>query len=393
MMRINLIPAGYGDCIIISIEEKCMYNILIDGGVTKTYQKFIKSKIHEMVDAGQKLNLMICTHMDNDHICGLIETLKKEKAENIENIWYNGFLQIIDEKYYSKTNSEYTIGDTEILDKIIFRGMISDEEQEVGINEGMSLSVLIEKNEIPLNMIADGKAISTKGLKGRYEIEKDIFVTIIGPSEKNIMEIEKYWKKDMISRNYMFRAVDKIKLMEAFEYQLECIKKVYACEKVRISEHMELEKYMGDLLESDSSIVNQSSISFILEYHDKKYLFLGDSVMDEEMIEKIQNAVGFKCRFSAIKLPHHGSRYNITREFIDRYTADEYYCLTNSKKYGHPDLEVLTTIICKDQNFKRLVFNYPIEKADYINKDEWKEKYKYDVIIGNGENVVERIFE
>lgn len=103
--------------------------------------------------------------------------------------------------------------------------------------------------------------------------------------------------------------------------------------------------------------------------------------------------MGFKYRFSAIKLPHHGSRYNITHDFINRYSADEYYCLTNSVKYGHPDLEVLATILCKDSKFKKLIFNYPIDKAYFLNKKEWKQKYNYEVIIGDGKTMVERMFE
>ena len=48
---------------------------------------------------------------------------------------------------------------------------------------------------------------------------------------------------------------------------------------------------------------------------------------------------------------------------------------------------------CKDIHLKKLVFNYPIDKAYFINKTEWKEKYKYDVIIGDGETVMERVFK
>lgn len=45
---------------------------------------------------------MICTHMDNDHIAGLVEVLKNEDRKLIDQIWYNGFLQIVDEKFYRK---------------------------------------------------------------------------------------------------------------------------------------------------------------------------------------------------------------------------------------------------------------------------------------------------
>ncbi|MFR5684666.1 MAG: hypothetical protein ACLUD1_11630 [Clostridia bacterium] len=67
--------------------------------------------------------------------------------------------------------------------------------------------------------------------------------------------------------------------------------------------------------------------------------------------------------------------------------------MTNSAKYGHPDLEALATVLCEDVHFKKLVFNYPINKAYFLDKKEWKEKYKYEVIIGDGKTMVERIFK
>lgn len=393
MLSIKLFPAEYGDCIMLSIGKHHQYNILIDGGLSKTYQKYIKSEIQHIKEMRQKIGLIVCTHMDNDHICGLIQVLKEADSDFVENIWYNGFLQIVDSRFYSQKENNFTDRDNKILDRIISKGMVSDAEQEIGINEGMSLGVLIEERKIPLNLVVGGQVICSELVENRHEIASNIFITVLGPSKNDIIELEDHWKKEMVSRNYMFRVSDKIKLTEAFEYQIECIKSIYNKESFKISEDEDLTKYIGDLEESDESIVNRSSISFILEYNDKKYLFLGDAVIDKALLKKIEDVVGFEYRFSAIKLPHHGSRYNITHDFISRYSADEYYCLTNSVKYGHPDLEVLATILCKDSKFKKLIFNYPIDKAYFLNKEEWKEKYNYDVIIGDGKTIVERTFE
>ena len=393
MLSIKLFPAEYGDCIMLSIGKHHQYNILIDGGLSKTYQKYIKSEIQHIKEMRQKIGLIVCTHMDNDHICGLIQVLKEADSDFIENIWYNGFLQIVDSRFYSQKENNFTDRDNKILDRIISKGMVSDAEQEIGINEGMSLGVLIEERKIPLNLVVGGQVICSELVENRHEIASNIFITVLGPSKNDIIELEDHWKKEMVSRNYMFRVSDKIKLTEAFEYQIECIKSIYNKESFKISEDEDLTKYIGDLEESDESIVNRSSISFILEYNDKKYLFLGDAVIDKALLKKIEDVVGFEYRFSAIKLPHHGSRYNITHDFISRYSADEYYCLTNSVKYGHPDLEVFATILCKDSKFKKLIFNYPIDKAYFLNKEEWKEKYNYDVIIGDGKTITERTFE
>ena len=247
MLNIKLFPAEYGDCILLSIGKENQYNILIDGGLSKTYQKHIKSEIHHIKKMKQKIGLVVCTHMDNDHICGLIQLLKETSSDFVENIWYNGFLQIVNSRFYSQKHNSFTDRDNKILDEIISQGMISDTEQEIGINEGMSLGVLIEESKIPLNLVVEGQAICSELVENRHEIAPNIFITVLGPSQNNIRELEEHWKKDMVSRNYMFRVSDKIKLTEAFEYQIERIKSIYTNEGFKISENEDLMKYIGEL--------------------------------------------------------------------------------------------------------------------------------------------------
>lgn len=393
MLSVKLVPAEYGDCILVSIKGKQCMNILIDGGTKRTYEYFLQHEIEEIKNKGGKLNLVICTHIDDDHIAGLVEMLKNEDNNCITNVWYNGFLQIINRKYYSLPSNNHTESDNKILDGIILRGNSAGGMHEVGIHSAMSFGVLAYEKNIPINSIVEGRAISSEMIEQPIRIDKSITIIIIAPSREDLLLLEDSWKKEMVAQNYTFHVSDEIKLGVAFEYQLGQIKMFYSDERVMVSENDTLEKYMGKLSAVDSSPVNASSISFILDYNNKKYLFLGDTVIGLQLLDSIENIVGKYYRFAAIKLPHHGSRYNITLDFIERYTADEYYFLTNSKRFNHPDLEVLSTIICKDSREKKLIFNYPIEKAHFINKQEWKKKYHYEVIMGDGNSVIERIFE
>lgn len=393
MLKIKLLPAEYGDCMCITLTGEHDINILIDGGTAKTYQKFIKQEIENIKEVGQKLDLIICTHMDYDHIGGLVQILKNSEQKSIGCVWYNGFLQMINSKYYTQMENRFSLRDNKILDDIINKGTRYDGEQDIGINEGLALGALLEEKQISVNSVVDGKAISTEYVKEIVKLEENVEITVLGPSKEKIQDLESYWKKEMTSRNYTFRVSNRIKLMEAFEYQLEAIKMFYAEERTKVSDREELEKYIGDLNEIDNSITNGNSISFILHYKEEKYLFLGDAIIDDVLLKNIESVVGHEYRFTAIKLPHHGSRYNITREFIERYKANEYYCLTNSERFGHPDLEVLATIICSDSIFKTIIFNYPIDKARFLENQEWKEKYNYEIVIGTGDGPVEREFE
>ena len=394
MIKIKLIPAEYGDAILISITDSQDIHILIDGGTKETYEEFIKQEMSEIKRNGQKLNLLICTHMDYDHIGGLVQLLKNTRSQEIGSVWYNGFLQIVDNRYYTQKDNEFTSRDNKILDDIISKGTMYEGQQDIGINDGMALGTLLEEKQFFVNSIVCGKAISTEFLTQTKPLGENIEITLLGPSKDRLQQLEDSWKKKMISNNYTFRVSDEIKLMEAFEYQLEAIKLFYAEERTNVSRLDELEKYIGDLNEIDSSITNGSSISFILHHKKEKFLFLGDAIIDDILLKNIESVVGHTYRFTSIKLPHHGSRYNITREFIERYKADEYYCMTDSKRYNHPDLAVLATIICSDPVFKTIIFNYPIDKALFLeHHQEWKDKYNYEIVMGTGKSPVERIFE
>jgi len=82
-IRFEFLRAGKGDCILISIDEGTYTekNILIDGGVSKTYDNSthgigtLKSKLRRI----KSLDLVVLTHIDDDHICGLIQLLKDDE--------------------------------------------------------------------------------------------------------------------------------------------------------------------------------------------------------------------------------------------------------------------------------------------------------------------------
>ena len=69
-------PAEHGDSIMISVENESEYNILIDGGVTSTYRNYIKQEICRIINKGSRIDLVVCTHIDADHIGGLVQLLE-----------------------------------------------------------------------------------------------------------------------------------------------------------------------------------------------------------------------------------------------------------------------------------------------------------------------------
>ena len=65
MIGVKIFPAGYGDCFLVSIHNLDeSFNILIDGGLGDTYKNVLKKELKKLSINGQKIDLLINTHID-----------------------------------------------------------------------------------------------------------------------------------------------------------------------------------------------------------------------------------------------------------------------------------------------------------------------------------------
>ena len=90
-MRITFFPANNGDSFFL---ETASDSILIDGGYVSTYKKYIKPKLLQLKKENRSLNHLIVTHIDNDHISGIIKFIQENtenKIAEVENVWHNSY--------------------------------------------------------------------------------------------------------------------------------------------------------------------------------------------------------------------------------------------------------------------------------------------------------------
>ena len=73
---IEMLPANEGDCILITIPREDI-RMLIDGGTSETYTSCLRERLLQIKEKGKGLDLLVVTHIDNDHIGGIIELLKE----------------------------------------------------------------------------------------------------------------------------------------------------------------------------------------------------------------------------------------------------------------------------------------------------------------------------
>ena len=368
-IEVEVLPANEGECILVTIEKEDIH-ILIDGGTSETYRRFLKSRLVQLKKAGKNIDLLIVTHIDNDHIGGIIELLKENGSDidskiiRIKNIWHNSYKHLQIEK-----NGELGRSERNLLHKIISNGEVAtncnlNKNDPISAIQGTTLAGLIFEGGYHWNEQFEGMAIINNGIN--YQFGKECFISVLKPTMSDLEKLGKKWKRDLKKSKYSF-TFSKDKLFDdAFEYYCRCMPMDGNGNNEGISysnhntEEMTIEELSRKLVSKDKSITNRSSISIILSYRNKKLLFLADNITDSilEYLSKIDK------KYALVKVPHHGSANNINDEFIESIECDTYLISTNSEKYNHPDIETLAKIACKRTGYvKKIYFNYKIEKV------------------------------
>lgn len=76
----SALQAHQGDCIWVRCVSEKTVNIVIDAG-TSTFKREFKNLVEEINNKKEKIDLLVFTHIDDDHIKGCIQYLQ-EKGKN-----------------------------------------------------------------------------------------------------------------------------------------------------------------------------------------------------------------------------------------------------------------------------------------------------------------------
>ncbi len=363
-VKITMLPAGAGDCLLIEFIEED-YRILVDGGYADTYHFYLKEKLLMLAGHGKKINLLVITHIDADHIGGILAFLKENgsaKAPSIievEEVWCNAFSHMHKEKVHNE-DVPYTI-------KEILKGSIAasnttlgDGRHDISVSQGNTVAGLLKSGGYNWNTMYSGNAVCVENGEYRKLTEK-IRCTLLGPDERALHKLAELWLSKMKSTVKKFiLCVDNL-YSEAFE--CDCMQMIEGTgESVRKDISYEIEEKnkvdwekLADNWNNqiDMSPTNRSSIAFMLEYEGIRMLFPGDCPL-QLFQEKLPDQIDI------VKLPHHGSAKNIDREFIKNTEVAYYLLSTEGKINGHPSGAVIGSILYRTAGSPILLKNYEI---------------------------------
>lgn len=92
-MDISIIRACQGDCIWARWEDQCIHNLIIDSGPASSKATFRRLIQNEIISKGEAVDLLVLTHIDDDHIRGFLYYLANYSssinANIFRKIWFN----------------------------------------------------------------------------------------------------------------------------------------------------------------------------------------------------------------------------------------------------------------------------------------------------------------
>lgn len=228
--ELNILPAYNGDSILIRTlnENQEEFVILIDGGTPSTFEYSLKKNLNGV----KTINLLILTHIDSDHIGGLIKFFKNSLIDKIE----------IDEIWINQPLTEFN--------------QTSIEKAQISVRQAENFKTLIKERK-PHSKIREitieDNIINIEGLEFK----------ILSPSIDVKNELYKVYEKEIK------KALAK---QEAAKINISSRASVYSESLKQLSE---INHKPDSSINSD--IYNSSSIAFILKCPDVKLLLLADS--------------------------------------------------------------------------------------------------------------------
>ena len=366
MFRIEMLPAAHGDCLWIEYGKGAdIRRILIDGGPAHTYPALRERILHLPADE-RRFDLLVITHIDADHIEGIIRLLLDAEALacRFDRIWFNGRDQL---NAVPDPAGEALGG----VQGELLGMLIADYERRTGAkvwNLGF---------EQELAAIDRKKAsLPTVELPGACRL------TLLSPDHDRLLDLKDNWAKELKAARV--RSGDSVRLRELLDASrsLRPLGDVLGAEDELGLEAAaeEREAELSDVLGAgsgepgadapfggDGSRANGSSIALLLEYPASKpavrFVLAGDawpSVL-EASLDIL--SPGSRLAVNGFKLAHHGSVANISESLLGRLRCPNYLISTNGAIFGHPHSRCIELLLKSHAGpaKPRLHFNYLVD--------------------------------
>lgn len=314
-----MLPARQGDCLWIEYgPPEAPHQLIVDGGPehSDVLLAEIRRRLAASTSGTLHIDLMVVTHIDNDHIGGVLRLIENwPDGLSIGDLWFNGYRQVL-----------------------------AAQADLLGAAQADRLSKLLEDSNLPWNLSFGGKAVAIppSGKLPAFKREDELCLTLLGPDRPSLQRLLKEW--------------DKAKSGEPAPDEAEGRPEDVLGRKDPWPP--DIARLAAAPFEPDTGAPNGSSIALLLDYGGKRILLAADAFAGQLLaaLDRLEPAEE-RLRLDACKLSHHGSKKSTSNELLRRLNCERWLISTDGSYFGHPDAQALARIIVHGGREPELIFN------------------------------------
>jgi hypothetical protein len=361
-MRLTIFESDMGDCLL--LEAATGELMLCDGGMRASYQGKVRDALARLRTDGRAIDLVYVSHVDNDHISGVLQMLEDEaewrvfdhhqasgdpirqpkvpRPPEIRGILHNAFRDQVTAN--NRAIENLLIAAAPSLYASAVPGFIhaADEMQGIaaGIPEALKVSRLVGADalNIPVNQppgVNRPSRLMFAGQPGDTFALGSMSFTLIGPTRNELTRLRDGWN------TWLRENPDRVKKIRA-----ELRRRIddFSSGALTASPY-DLRDWNGIPDVKGVTAPNVASLMFMVEEDGKRLLLTGDAQQDFILagLERTGFLEDGAVHLDVLKVQHHGSEYNMDVNFARRVSADHYVFCGNGS-HGNPETGVIDIV-------------------------------------------------
>jgi hypothetical protein len=357
-VKLRAFHGSDGDCLLLTTEDGSR-NLLVDGGRSGAFQDHARPVLAAVAQAGGRLDRVCVSHIDDDHISGILTLVEDELAwrvfdfarqldpttpepghprpPEIGAVWHNALFELVGEEMELQvaeglaTHASLLVGSTDDTLRELGESLENLATGEAASLE-LSRRLSAEQLGIAVNPETAGGLLLRGGPADVVELG-GMTLRLLGPSQDDVEGLRGRFESWLAANQ---ARLDRIR-SELRDDEEDLSAAVLANPMLAAS--------LGQGAESVTA-PNLASIMLWAEEGERSVLLTGDGVSDE-VLEGLRHhdllGDGDACHATVLKLQHHGALANVTETFVQRVTADHYLFCGNGR-HENPEIEVVEAL-------------------------------------------------
>ncbi len=363
-MKLHIFQSANGDCLLLEGKDKKL--VLCDGGMRASIKSHVRAELTKLRTAGRELEYVYVSHIDSDHISGVLQLLEDEvewrvhdyemttddppaappnlpRPPVIKGLLHNSFKDQIGINKSTEVADLLAAAVPSLFataDPVLVDVALELQDVAVSIPEAIKVSRLSAGDalDIPVNRLP-GSTGPAKLLFFRDAVQSfnvgTMTFTIVGPTDQELTDVKKGWVTWLQNNKEEVR-----------EIRRELKRRIEEFSNGTSTESpFDMRDWNGIPEYKGVTAPNVASLMFMVEEDGKRLLLTGDSQQD--IILRGLRQTGFLAGqglyIDVLKVQHHGSENNLDAEFARQVSA-EHYVFCGNGLHGNPNQDVINFI-------------------------------------------------